>query len=216
MDGGQDVSYQDPGTTRLKDINPEVFAETDYLRNLRDKYHSQFQSALEPALYDERAGRQKDISRTAIQNRYAQSGLAQSSASYGAQQQSDISIQDQFERQRVSDMMRAMQLEAALSGQITGNTMGAQGQFAQSQNQYNQSVLQQNASDQAMWGSIIGAGAMIGGTLLAGPVGGAAAGQLAGSMTGGGGGGMAAPSYAQPNYAQNMYNSAQYNYGYGY
>jgi hypothetical protein len=47
---------------------------------------------------------------------------------------------------------------------------------------------QQDAANNAFWGQVVQAGAMVGGTMLAGPAGGMAAGQLAGGMSGGGGG----------------------------
>ncbi len=205
MGGGEDVTYYNPGTINLKDTNPEAFKEVDFLRNLREQYKGDVMNALNPGNYSERAGHDIINAQTRIQNQYAQAGLANSSASFGAQNEAVNSINRSYDEQRVNDLLRSLQTEAALSGQISNGIYGIQNQFSNTQNQYNQAIQQDNANQAALWGSIIGAAGTVAGAAVGGPAGAMAGASLFGGMAGGGGGGYSPPASPSPSYAPSGY-----------
>lgn len=214
MGGGEDITYNNPGQIDLASSNPEQYAELQRIRALQDQFHNDSQNYLDPSRYDARMHEAMNTANTGIQNRFAQFGLAGSSAALGAQNESDRQLGMQWDDRRLNDMLRSLQAESSLSGQASGLIGGIQGQYGQTQDKVIQAQLSQAQQEQQLWSSIIGAGATIGATALAGPIGGAAAGSMAGSMSpmsSGGGESMAGYYMGGPNAWMN--NNSMYGYG---
>lgn len=175
MGSGEEVTYANPGHLDLKGINPALYSEIENTQQLRDRFRESSAYALDPARYDARMREDMAMANTSLQNRFAQMGLAGSSAAMGALNESDRRTMMAWDDRQVNDLLRSLQMEQALSGQISNGYLTIQNQYDNLQKNVANAQLQQQAQDQQMLGSIIGAGAMIGGTLLAGPAGGMAA-----------------------------------------
>lgn len=173
MGGGDDeVTYYSPGRINLQEENPEAFREINNLRNLRDRFRSSSQFMLDDVRFDNRTMEAQERARTRLQNQFANMGLANSSLAVGAASESDRQIQMAYDDRQLNDFIRAMQMEAALSGQIGNNIFAIQNQFSNTQNAVNGAVQQKNAQEQAMWGDIMKTGGMIAGMALAPSTGG--------------------------------------------
>lgn len=215
MGSDDTITYENPGTIDLQRENPALYAELQNLQELRGQFRADSSYALDPARYDARMRDSMATNQTAMQNRFANMGLAGSSTAMGAMNESDRLTQFAWDDRRLNDMMNAMKMEAALSGQIGGNINAIQGQFANTQNNILGLQQQANAQEQQMWSTLATVGGGIAGTLLAPGVGTAVGAGLGGQV----GGAMASPSLSS-NYsvgsANGMYGGSTYPSYYGF
>lgn len=239
-----DPNYiRNPGQIDLSKENPDLYKSIQELRQLQALYSPQLRESLDPNRYDARVREMQDRSGTAIENRYAQMGLAGSSAALGAEAESGRQIGLSMHDRQFSEQLQALQAElnmnqlvqrGVLSGQQLFNTyqmqnvakdmnlsninMGLMGLENQRRGQDLQVESNKEAADAANEAAIWGAIGSIGGTILGAAVGGPV-GAVAGGAIGRGASSaatsQAAPSYSPPQSYTTDYNYAPYsNTGY--
>jgi hypothetical protein len=222
--GGDDdeITYYNPGGINIANENPDMYREITNLQGLREDFRKDSIYSLDPNRYNERMIDSGNRASVGVQNQMASYGMAGSSAAVGAGSEARRQNEFAWDDRRLNDKIKAMQLEATLSGQISGNIMGVQNQFGNTQNAVIQAQQAAAAQEAAMWGQIIGAVGTVGGAMLGGPAGAMIGGSLGGLAGGGGGGGAApTPMYAggdggySVGKANGMYGGNPSAYGYG-
>lgn len=170
-----------PGSINPLTTNPYMGSQITDMTNLRGMYHdSIMNNYMNPAFYNQMRDQSGDRLTSGINNQYARMGLSGSSANAGAVTQGLIGNDQQWRERQLSDQMRAMQGESMLDNNINSMIGGIQNQYGDWQNQIVQTMMgiknsqnAQDASQNAMWGQIIGGvagggGAAAGGMFMAG------------------------------------------------
>lgn len=194
FDSSGGYQMRNPGQIDISQDNPEMYKEIQYDRNQRDQMTGFEQNYLDPSRYQAMSDLYSQRASTSAMNRAAQMGMGGSSVGMGMANEASFNSDQAMINRQLSDHMQIAQMNSVLNGQISGDILGVQNQYANFQNgqmqAYNSAQAQNNASTNAMLGSLGSMGGMM----------------AAGGMMGGGGAGAAAPSvpsyggYQSPNF----------------
>lgn len=205
--GGGDDGYglRYAGNIPIDQLNPELASIYHDRQSQLDKFRPILEESLNQDTYDARVRRARDQADTATLNSYSRLGLAGSSAAIGASGEAQFRSEESIRNNRINDIIRGIQAEQGIQNNLRADLLGAQSGFNQFQNMELGQYLAGEQRDAQLVSSLIGAGATLGGFMLAGPVGGLAAGSLAGGM-----GSAAAPAAGSynPNFFNEPYNSS--------
>ncbi len=133
----------DPGQINLAETNPELFAELESIRGLRDRSRDAFQDlgVFDADRFSGRVRESQSRQAASDQNRLAALGLAGTSTAQGTIQEGGRRIEQQFSDRQLRELLSAVQTESALTGQVQGTILTGQGQFAGFQGQQLQREL---------------------------------------------------------------------------
>lgn len=164
--GGDDYEMQNPGNIDMASSNPEMYQELQLARQQRDQQQDFQQQFLNPDRYNQMTRRQEIQAQTAAMNNANATGMAGSSAAAGNVNQATFNVDQGMIDRQLSDHMQIAQMNQILNGQVTGDILGIQGQFAQMQIAQMQAAMGKSQTDSANSNAIMGAGATIGGSML--------------------------------------------------
>lgn len=173
---GTPMNVQNPYMLSPGDLNPAASGYLDNVKNLYSQFsNSAAGGAFNPSFYDNMKQTQEGQITSSLDNQYAKMGLSGSSAEMGGLNQAIQSNQMNWLNRQQGDQMKAMQGLEGLNQQGYGMTTGMQNEYGDFESAFNQSIAnllgvqqQQQASNNASLGGIIGSGLGAAGTALGG------------------------------------------------
>lgn len=171
---GAQMGVQNPGSIDISQTNPALSGDIDAMKSLGVNANQMVDNAFDPHYFDQLKGVMKSNQETSTNNQFARMGLAGSSAAAGAVTQGDTNIDLSMLQRQQGMQMQALNAAGGVDKSIAGMQLQGQGQY----NQFQQSGLdayfglvnaqnQAQASNNAMWGAMIG-GAASGAGMAAG------------------------------------------------
>lgn len=167
---GTSMGEQNPGSIDLSQTNPALAGIIKNMGGLEGNAGQMVNEAFDPNYYQPLVDKYKANAETSTNNQFARMGLAGSSANAGSVQQADQNVDLGFLQRQQQMQAQALGTAAGLDKNLAGLTLEGQGQYNHFQNSALDSYFalinaqnQQQASNNQMWGSIIGGGIQGGG-----------------------------------------------------
>lgn len=173
--GGTPIYMNNPAMFSPDQLNPTASPYVNNINSLQgDLQNSAAGGAFNPNFYQGMIDKSNASLTSNLGNQFAGMGLSGSSAEAGAMSNSLINNQMSWMNREQSDQMKSVSALEGLDQTGLKDTMAIQSQYGNFEDSYNQSIAnlmglqnQAQASNNQMWGSIIGGGTQAGGSMAA-------------------------------------------------